>query len=60
MIENVGLSASPADAVPEIIELVDYRCQKKGGDACFREFIEMIIRNIDKQIVSENQGVQSL
>ncbi|MGE5410131.1 MAG: KdsC family phosphatase [Clostridiales bacterium] len=60
MIENVGLSAAPADAVPEIIEMVDYRCQKKGGDACFREFIEMIIRNIDKQIVSEKQGVQSL
>lgn len=39
----VGLTASPADALPGIKAAVDYVCEAKGGEGCFREFAEMII-----------------
>ncbi|MCJ8211486.1 HAD-IIIA family hydrolase [Mucilaginibacter sp. RS28] len=39
----VGLTASPADALPGIKAQADYVCQAKGGEGCFREFAELII-----------------
>lgn len=39
----VGLSACPADAMPGIKAIADYTCQTKGGEGCFREFVELII-----------------
>lgn len=39
----VGLSASPADAMPEVRTIVDYVCKEKGGYGAFREFAELII-----------------
>lgn len=39
----VGLTASPADALPAIKAQVDYVCELKGGEGCFREFAELII-----------------
>jgi 3-deoxy-D-manno-octulosonate 8-phosphate phosphatase (KDO 8-P phosphatase) len=39
----VGLTASPADAMPEIKSIVDYVCEQKGGNGAFREFAELII-----------------
>lgn len=43
LLHNVGLSASPADALPEIIKNVDYVCSRTGGHGAFREFAELII-----------------
>lgn len=43
IIKKVGVSAAPADAVPEIIQLVDFVCSNKGGHGAFREFVDMII-----------------
>jgi 3-deoxy-D-manno-octulosonate 8-phosphate phosphatase (KDO 8-P phosphatase) len=43
MIKLVGLSAAPADAMPEIRNMVDYVCTKNGGNGAFREFAELII-----------------
>lgn len=40
---NVGLSACPADALPEIAYMVDYICSSSGGRGAFREFAELII-----------------
>jgi 3-deoxy-D-manno-octulosonate 8-phosphate phosphatase (KDO 8-P phosphatase) len=49
LIKIVGLSASPADAMEEIQEIVDYVCNHKGGNGAFREFAELLIAfNIKK------------
>lgn len=39
----VGLSASPHDAMPEIKSVVDYACNLSGGHGAFREFANLII-----------------
>ena len=39
----VGLSACPADAFEDILQIADYICQKPGGHGAFREFAELII-----------------
>jgi 3-deoxy-D-manno-octulosonate 8-phosphate phosphatase (KDO 8-P phosphatase) len=43
LIKSVGLSAAPADAMPDIKNIVDYLCEDKGGNGAFREFAELII-----------------
>ena len=37
-----GLSACPNDAIDEVINKVDFRCNKNGGYGAVREFIEYI------------------
>ena len=49
LLSNVGLAACPAnalDAVKQIPGIV--RMNKKGGEGCVREFIEMIISRMEK------------
>ena len=49
LLSNVGLAACPAnalDAVKQIPGIV--RMNKKGGEGCVREFIEMIINKMEK------------
>ncbi len=43
IINGVGFSASPSDAVDSVLSSVDYVCKRKGGDGVFREFAELII-----------------
>ncbi|MGE5400414.1 MAG: KdsC family phosphatase [Ignavibacteriales bacterium] len=43
IIERVGLSACPADAVSFVKKTADYICSSKGGGGAFREFVELII-----------------
>lgn len=38
-----GRTACPADAVPEVLEAVDYVCKRNGGRGAVREFIENLI-----------------
>jgi len=42
-LKEVGFSASPADGMPQIAAVVDYVCQKKGGEGAVREIVEMIL-----------------
>jgi len=42
-LKAVGFSATPADGVPQVAAVVDYVCQKKGGEGAVREIIEMIL-----------------
>lgn len=42
-LKAVGFSATPADGMPQIVAVVDYVCQKKGGEGAVREIIEMIL-----------------
>lgn len=38
------LKACPADAIDEVIEVVDYVCKVNGGNGAVREFIDLIVR----------------
>ena len=42
-LEAVGFSATPGDGMPRVAAVVDYICQKKGGEGAVREIIEMIL-----------------
>ena len=47
LIEEVGrrgLTAAPADAMPEVLTAVQYRCRACGGHGAFREFAEWILQ----------------
>ncbi|MCY4524245.1 MAG: HAD hydrolase family protein, partial [Halobacteriovoraceae bacterium] len=37
----VEIFFSPADGVPQIKEVSDFICSKKGGEGCFREIVEI-------------------
>lgn len=41
---HVGFSAAPADAAEEAKNNAHYICSTKGGEGCFREFAEVILR----------------
>ena len=43
IMQQVGLTACPADALPQVKELADYICARHGGHGAFREFAELII-----------------
>jgi N-acylneuraminate cytidylyltransferase len=43
VIRKAGVSACPADAIPEIKSMVDIVFEKKGGEGCFREFADLIL-----------------
>ncbi len=45
ILQCVGFSAAPADAVTEIREVVDYICEKNGGAGAYREFADLIRKN---------------
>jgi 3-deoxy-D-manno-octulosonate 8-phosphate phosphatase (KDO 8-P phosphatase) len=38
-----GLTAAPHDALPAVIEAVQYRCRAEGGHGAFRDFAEWIL-----------------
>lgn len=42
-LKAVGLSASPADGLPQVLRVVKYVCRKKGGEGAVRELAEMIL-----------------
>ena len=50
-LKAVGLSAAPADSLPQVLEIVDYICRLKGGEGAVRELAEMILlsRNDEKK-----------
>ena len=44
-IRYCGLTACPADAVPQVLEAVDYVCTHNGGRGAVREFIDRIVND---------------
>jgi len=42
-LKAVGFSASPADGLPQVLQVVDYVCGKNGGEGAVRELAEMIL-----------------
>jgi YrbI family 3-deoxy-D-manno-octulosonate 8-phosphate phosphatase len=49
-LEAVGFSATPADGMPQAVAVVDYVCEKKGGEGAVREIIEMILEAQNKSV----------
>ncbi|MDO6432502.1 HAD-IIIA family hydrolase [Flavitalea sp. BT771] len=43
VMEKAGLTACPADAMPQVSEIVRYHCRNEGGYGAFREFAEWLI-----------------
>ena len=44
VLRKVGFACCPADAVPEILEVVDYVSPFRGGQGCVREVIEKVLK----------------
>jgi 3-deoxy-D-manno-octulosonate 8-phosphate phosphatase (KDO 8-P phosphatase) len=42
-VAETSLTAAPADAMPELLARVHYRCSARGGQGAFREFAEWIL-----------------
>ena len=42
-IQYCGVTAAPADAVPRVLEAVDYNCRHLGGRGAVREFIDYLL-----------------
>lgn len=43
--KRVGISAAPADAMSENIEVADYVCHLPGGRGCVREFCDYLLHS---------------
>jgi 3-deoxy-D-manno-octulosonate 8-phosphate phosphatase (KDO 8-P phosphatase) len=44
VMEKVGLSCCPSDAVSDVKAMANYVSHKKGGEGCVREIIEQVLR----------------
>jgi arabinose-5-phosphate isomerase len=53
ILEKVGYSGCPNDAVEECKKIVDVICEKNGGYGCVREFCEKIINKKENKIIKE-------
>ena len=53
-LKEVGFSAAPADGMPQVIAVVDYVCQKKGGEGAVREICEMILDAKSRKSIVES------
>jgi 3-deoxy-D-manno-octulosonate 8-phosphate phosphatase (KDO 8-P phosphatase) len=49
-LKAVGFSATPADGMPQAAAVVDYVCEKKGGEGAVREIAEMILEAQHKSV----------
>src|SRR5207237_5083538 len=43
VLQAVGFSAAPADAIPAVTRSVTYVCRKKGGEGAVREVADLIL-----------------
>ncbi len=48
VLERVGLSTAPADAVDEVRSRVHWVSRRRGGDGAVRELVELILRAQDR------------
>jgi len=52
----VGVTAAPADALPQILAIADYICSRAGGHGAFREFAELLIAASDSRQPNQDSG----
>ena len=46
VLEKVGLTFAPDDAMPEIKQIVDYVTSKRGGEGALREAVDFILEKV--------------
>ncbi len=54
-LKAVGLSASPADGLAQVLEIVNYVCRQKGGEGAVRELAEMILLSRNEAKTSQQR-----
>lgn len=59
-LEASGISAAPADAVPEVLAAVSWKLTSRGGQGAFRELVERLLRERGEwdNLVSEMHGTR--
>lgn len=55
VLRRAGWSAAPADAEPTVRQIVHHVCARRGGHACVREFIDLILQEKTKHPI-ETRG----
>lgn len=60
ILQKVGLSACPADAVAEIRSAVDYISPLPGGAGCVRDVVEKVLKVQDRWIIPPATDARSL
>jgi YrbI family 3-deoxy-D-manno-octulosonate 8-phosphate phosphatase len=50
VLEKVGFSGCPNDAIDEVKNISQYICKNKGGDGAVREFVDLIIKNNSSEL----------
>jgi 3-deoxy-D-manno-octulosonate 8-phosphate phosphatase (KDO 8-P phosphatase) len=48
VLRRAGLSAAPADAVPEVRSRVDWVSGSRGGEGAARELVELVLKAQDR------------
>lgn len=57
MLREAGISSCPADAVPEVLQSVDYISPVKGGRGAVRDVIEQVLKVQGKWLEDKTQSV---
>ena len=60
VLEKVGFSGCPHDAVEEVKKVSHYNCKNRGGDGAVREFVDLIIKkNIAESEKNDDKKVNN-
>ena len=59
ILEKVGISVAPANAVPEVKKIVKHITEKSGGNGAFREFVEYVINVCEGGKKHESSSISS-
>lgn len=59
VMQEVGVSTCPLDAVPEIKAIAHYISDRKGGEGCVRDVIEQVMRSQQKWFGQEIRGLKA-
>ena len=59
VMKEVGVTACPLDAVPEIKAISQYISDKTGGEACVRDVIEQVMRSQQKWFGQEIKDIKA-
>lgn len=59
VMQEVGVSTCPIDAVPEIKTIAQYISDRKGGEGCVRDVIEQVMRSQQKWFGQNIKGIKA-
>lgn len=59
IMQIIGVTTCPIDAVPEIKAISQYISDKKGGQGCVRDVIEQVMRSQQKWVGQEFKGIKA-